>query len=63
MAAPAENAKVTVNNPSRLTEDEKNAIKQAVKTANPHIAAIDNAANGDTNKQVRIDVAENGRVT
>ncbi|HEM6243016.1 TPA: GA module-containing protein [Streptococcus suis] len=63
LAAPAENAKVTVNNPSRLTEDEKNAIKQAVKTANPHIAAIDNAANGDTNKQVRIDVAENGRVT
>ncbi|MGU7901979.1 Rib/alpha-like domain-containing protein, partial [Streptococcus suis] len=63
LAAPAENAKVTVNNPSRLTEDEKNAIKQAVKTANPHIAAIDNAANGDTNKQVRIDVAANGRVT
>ncbi|HEL1593372.1 TPA: GA module-containing protein [Streptococcus suis] len=63
LAAPAENAKVSVNNPSRLTEDEKNAIKQAVRTANPHIAEIDNAANGDTNKQVRIDVAENGRVT
>ncbi|NQL98698.1 YSIRK-type signal peptide-containing protein [Streptococcus suis] len=63
LAAPEENAKVFVNNPSRLTEEEKNAIKQAVKTANPHIAEIDNAANGDTNKQVRIDVAENGRVT
>ncbi|WP_194964899.1 Rib/alpha-like domain-containing protein, partial [Streptococcus suis] len=63
LAAPAENAKVTVNNPSRLTEDEKNAIKQAVKTANPHIAAIDNAANGDTSKQVRIDVANDGQVT
>ncbi|MBY4963051.1 GA module-containing protein, partial [Streptococcus suis] len=63
LVAPEESAKVSVNNPSRLTEDEKNAIKQAVKTANPHIAAIDNAANGDTNKQVRIDVAENGRVT
>ncbi|WP_185738550.1 Rib/alpha-like domain-containing protein, partial [Streptococcus suis] len=63
LAAPAESAKVTVNNPSRLTEDEKNAIKQAVKTANPHIAEIDNAANGDTNKQVRIDVAANGQVT
>ncbi|WP_366536232.1 Rib/alpha-like domain-containing protein [Streptococcus suis] len=63
LAAPEENAKVFVNNPSRLTEEEKNAIKQAVKTANPHIAEIDNAANGDTNKQVRIDVAANGRVT
>ncbi|HEP1809267.1 TPA: GA module-containing protein, partial [Streptococcus suis] len=63
LAAPEESAKVSVNNPSRLTEDEKNAIKQAVRTANPHIAEIDNAANGDTNKQVRIDVAENGRVT
>ncbi|HFI0420897.1 TPA: Rib/alpha-like domain-containing protein, partial [Streptococcus suis] len=63
LAAPAENAKVTVNNPSRLTEDEKNAIKQAVKTANPHIAAIDNAANGDASKQVRIDVANDGQVT
>ncbi|HFI0646169.1 TPA: Rib/alpha-like domain-containing protein, partial [Streptococcus suis] len=63
LAAPEENAKVSVNNPSRLTEDEKNAIKQAVKTANPHIAAIDNAANGDTSKQVRIDVANNGQVT
>ncbi|HFI0092893.1 TPA: Rib/alpha-like domain-containing protein, partial [Streptococcus suis] len=63
LAAPAENDKVSVNNPSRLTEDEKNAIKQAVKTANPHITAIDNAANGDASKQVRIDVAENGRVT
>ncbi|HEM2751271.1 TPA: GA module-containing protein, partial [Streptococcus suis] len=63
LAAPEENAKVSVNNPSRLTEDEKNAIKQAVKTANPHIAEIDNAANGDTSKQVRIDVAANGQVT
>ncbi|HEM5272247.1 TPA: FIVAR domain-containing protein, partial [Streptococcus suis] len=63
LVAPEESAKVSVNNPSRLTEDEKNAIKQAVRTANPHIAEIDNAANGDTNKQVRIDVAENGRVT
>ncbi|MFM0875010.1 Rib/alpha-like domain-containing protein, partial [Streptococcus suis] len=63
LAAPEESAKVSVNNPSRLTEDEKNAIKQAVRAANPHIAEIDNAANGDTNKQVRIDVAENGRVT
>ncbi|HHT7827485.1 TPA: Rib/alpha-like domain-containing protein, partial [Streptococcus suis] len=62
LAAPEENAKVFVNNPSRLTEEEKNAIKQAVKTANPHITAIDNAANGDASKQVRIDVAENGRV-
>ncbi|HEP1802307.1 TPA: GA module-containing protein, partial [Streptococcus suis] len=63
LAAPEESAKVFVNNPSRLTEEEKNAIKQAVKTANPHITAIDNAANGDASKQVRIDVAENGRVT
>ncbi|MGU7937065.1 Rib/alpha-like domain-containing protein [Streptococcus suis] len=63
LAAPAENAKVTVNNPSRLTNDEKNAIKQAVKTANPHIAEIDNAANGDTSKQVQIVVANDGQVT
>ncbi|HEM6016034.1 TPA: GA module-containing protein [Streptococcus suis] len=63
LAAPAENAKVSVNNPSRLTEEEKNAIKQAVKTANPHISEIDNAANGDTSKQVQIVVANNGRVT
>ncbi|HFU3968361.1 TPA: Rib/alpha-like domain-containing protein, partial [Streptococcus suis] len=63
LAAPADNAKVSVNNPSRLTEDEKNAIKQAVRTANPHIDAIDAAANGDTSKQVRIDVAANGQVT
>ncbi|HEL1656705.1 TPA: GA module-containing protein [Streptococcus suis] len=63
LAAPAENAKVSVNNPSRLTEEEKNAIKQAVKTANPHIAEIDNAANGDTSKQVQIVVANDGQVT
>ncbi|HEL2438088.1 TPA: GA module-containing protein, partial [Streptococcus suis] len=63
LAAPAESAKVSVNNPSRLTEDEKNAIKQAVRTANPHIAAIDNAANGDTSKQVQIVVENNGQVT
>ncbi|MGQ7438670.1 Rib/alpha-like domain-containing protein, partial [Streptococcus suis] len=63
LAAPAESAKVSVNNPSRLTEEEKNAIKQAVKTANPHISEIDNAANGDTSKQVQIVVANNGQVT
>ncbi|HEL2190207.1 YSIRK-type signal peptide-containing protein [Streptococcus suis] len=63
LAAPAENAKVSVNNPSHLTEEEKNAIKQAVKTANPHIAEIDNAANGDTSKQVQIVVANDGQVT
>ncbi|MGO0056807.1 Rib/alpha-like domain-containing protein, partial [Streptococcus suis] len=63
LAAPAESAKVTVNNPSRLTEDEKNAIKQAVKTANPHIAAIDGNAGGVADKQVKIDVANDGRVT
>ncbi|MFX4034934.1 Rib/alpha-like domain-containing protein [Streptococcus suis] len=63
LAAPAEDAKVSVNNPSRLTEEEKNAIKQAVKTANPHISEIDNAANGDTSKQVQIVVANNGQVT
>ncbi|HEM5075313.1 TPA: GA module-containing protein [Streptococcus suis] len=63
LAAPADNAKVSVNNPSRLTEDEKNAIKQAVRTANPHIAAIDGNAGGVADKQVKIDVANDGRVT
>ncbi|MGQ7323278.1 Rib/alpha-like domain-containing protein [Streptococcus suis] len=63
LAAPADNAKVSVNNPSRLTEDEKNAIKQAVRTANPHIAAIDGNAGGVADKQVKIDVAANGQVT
>ncbi|HFI0238023.1 TPA: Rib/alpha-like domain-containing protein, partial [Streptococcus suis] len=63
LVAPADNAKVAVNNPSRLTEDEKNRVKAAVRAANPHIDAIDAAANGDTNKQVRIDVANNGQVT
>ncbi|HEL1579741.1 TPA: GA module-containing protein, partial [Streptococcus suis] len=63
LAAPAENAKVSVNNLSRLSSEEKERVKAAVRTANPHIATIDNAANGDTSKQVQIDVAENGRVT
>ncbi|HFU4460425.1 TPA: Rib/alpha-like domain-containing protein, partial [Streptococcus suis] len=63
LVAPADNAKVSVNNPSRLTEDEKNAIKQAVKNANPHIAAIDGNAGGVADKQVKIDVANDGRVT
>ncbi|HEL2265696.1 TPA: LPXTG cell wall anchor domain-containing protein, partial [Streptococcus suis] len=63
LAAPAENAKVSVNNLSRLSSEEKERVKVAVRTANPHIATIDNAANGDTSKQVQIDVAENGRVT
>ncbi|NQO52893.1 YSIRK-type signal peptide-containing protein [Streptococcus suis] len=63
LAAPAENAKVSVNNPSHLTEEEKTAIKQAVRTANPHIAAIDGNAGGVADKQVKIDVANNGQVT
>ncbi len=63
LVVPEESAKVSVNNPSSLSPTEKAAIEQAVRTANPHIAAIDNAANGDTSKQVQIDVAENGRVT
>ncbi|HEL2475614.1 TPA: GA module-containing protein, partial [Streptococcus suis] len=63
LVAPEESAKVSVNNPSRLTEDEKNAIKQAVKNANPHIAAIDGNAGGVADKQVKIDVANDGRVT
>ncbi|MFM0815425.1 Rib/alpha-like domain-containing protein [Streptococcus suis] len=63
LVAPEESAKVSVNNPSRLTEDEKNAIKQAVRTANPHIAAIDGNAGGVADKQVKIDVANDGRVT
>ncbi|MDG4521487.1 Rib/alpha-like domain-containing protein, partial [Streptococcus suis] len=63
LVAPEESAKVSVNNPSRLTEDEKNAIKQAVRTANPHIAAIDGNAGGVADKQVKIDVANDGQVT
>ncbi|HEM5553979.1 TPA: GA module-containing protein, partial [Streptococcus suis] len=63
LVAPEESAKVSVNNPSRLTEDEKNAIKQAVKNANPHIVAIDGNAGGVADKQVKIDVANDGRVT
>ncbi|WP_161942613.1 hypothetical protein, partial [Streptococcus suis] len=49
--------------PSSLSPTEKAAIEQAVRTANPHIAAIDAVANGEQSKQVRIVVANNGQVT
>ncbi|HEL1951997.1 TPA: GA module-containing protein [Streptococcus suis] len=63
LVAPAESAKVSVNNASSLTDTEKNAIKQAVKDANPHIAVIDGYAGNDASKQVRIDVTNTGQVT
>ncbi|HEM5049222.1 TPA: GA module-containing protein, partial [Streptococcus suis] len=63
LVVPEESAKVSVNNPSSLSPTEKAAIEQAVRTANPHIAAIDAVANGEQSKQVRIVVANNGQVT
>ncbi|HEL1823224.1 TPA: GA module-containing protein [Streptococcus suis] len=63
LVVPEESAKVSVNNPSSLSPTEKAAIEQAVKNANPHIAAIDGNAGGVADKQVKIDVANDGRVT